>query len=491
MDFEVVIGLEVHAQLLTRTKIFCSCATTFGNEPNANTCPVCTGLPGALPVLNRQVVEYAIKAGLATNCRIAAKSVFARKNYFYPDLPKGYQISQYDLPICEAGFLDIMVYGEQKRIGITRIHMEEDAGKLVHPDDYSAVSYVDYNRACVPLLEIVSEPDMRSSDEAVAYLKGMRDILMYLEICDGNMEEGSFRCDANVSIRPFGQDELGIRAELKNMNSFRNVHRAIEYEIGRQQGILKQGGQVVQETRLWDAEKNISRPMRGKEEAHDYRYFPDPDLLPVQVDQLWIAAVRETLPELPQDKRARFMAEYGLPAADADILTGSRVLADYFETTVAKAGNVKMVSNWMLSELLRHLNDDKRTIESCPVSPDGLASLLKLIEAGTISGKIAKKVFSIMYAGKNNDAAGIVKAQGLVQIDDSEALREIIKQVLTVHPEEVEKFQQGKTKIFGFLVGQVMRQTRGKANPGLVNDLLRRELADKTAKNQPPSASGS
>ncbi len=477
MDYEVVIGLEVHAQLLTKTKIFCSCSTTFGNEPNANTCPVCTGLPGALPVLNRQVVEYAIKAGLATNCHIAEKSVFARKNYFYPDLPKGYQISQYDLPICETGFLDIMVDGEQKRIAITRIHMEEDAGKLVHPDDYSGVSYVDYNRACVPLLEIVSEPDMRSSAEAVAYLKGLRNILMYLEICDGNMEEGSFRCDANVSIRPFDQEELGIRAELKNMNSFRNIQRAIDYEVERQRDILEQGGQVVQETRLWDADKSISRSMRGKEEAHDYRYFPDPDLLPVLIDQPWIAVVRETLPELPQAKRSRFMAEYGLPPSDADILTGSRQLADYFEATVAKVANAKMVSNWMLSELLRHLNDDKRTIETCPVSPDGLASLLKLIEAGTISGTIAKQVFSTMYAGKNNDAVEIVKDQGLVQIDDRQALQDIIQQVLATHPEEVEKFQQGKTKVFGFLVGQVMRQTRGKANPGLVNELLRQKLA--------------
>ena len=478
MNFEVVIGLEVHAQLLTRTKIFCSCATTFGNEPNANTCPVCTGLPGALPVLNRRVVEYAIRAGLATNCRIAEKSVFARKNYFYPDLPKGYQISQYDLPICEDGFLDILVNGEQKRIGITRIHMEEDAGKLVHPDDYSGVSYVDYNRACVPLLEIVSEPDMRSSAEAVAYLKGLRDILMYLEICDGNMEEGSFRCDANVSIRPFGQEKFGIRAELKNMNSFRNVQRAIDYEVERQREILEQGGQVIQETRLWDAEQNISRSMRSKEEAHDYRYFPDPDLLPVMVEPSWIEEVRKSLPELPQTKRERFMAEYGLPAADADILTGSRPLADYFEAAAAAAGNARMVSNWMLSELLRRLNDDKGNIESCPVSPAGLAGLLKLIESGTISGKIAKQVFAVMYAEHSDDAAGIVKAKGLVQIDDRQALEEVVSKVLAAHPDEVEKFRQGKTKVFGFLVGQVMRETRGKANPGLVNELLRRELED-------------
>ncbi len=476
MNFEVVIGLEVHAQLLTKTKIFCSCSTTFGDEPNANTCPVCTGLPGALPVLNRRVVEYAIRAGLATNCRIAERSVFARKNYFYPDLPKGYQISQYDLPICEDGFLDIFVDGEQKRIGITRIHMEEDAGKLVHPDDYSGVSYVDYNRACVPLLEIVSEPDMRSSAEAVAYLKGLRDILMYLEICDGNMEEGSFRCDANVSIRPFGQEEFGIRAELKNMNSFRNVQRAIDYEVERQREILEQGGRVIQETRLWDADQNISRSMRGKEEAHDYRYFPDPDLLPVVVEPSWIEAVRKSLPELPQAKRDRFMAEYGLPAADADILIGSRPLADYFEAAAAAAGNAKMVSNWILSELLRRLNDDKGSIESCPVSPAGLAGLLKLIENGTISGKIAKQVFAAMYAEGNDDAAGIVKARGLVQIDDRQALEEIVRRVLAAHPDEVEKFRQGKTKVFGFLVGQVMRETRGKANPGLVNELLRREL---------------
>ncbi|MBW1644740.1 MAG: Asp-tRNA(Asn)/Glu-tRNA(Gln) amidotransferase subunit GatB [Deltaproteobacteria bacterium] len=476
MDFEIVIGLEVHAQLRTRTKIFCSCSTTFGDQPNSNTCPVCTGLPGALPVLNRQVVEFALRAGLATNCRINSTSVFARKNYFYPDLPKGYQISQYDLPICEHGYLEVVVDGEEKRIGITRIHMEEDAGKLVHPENMPGISYVDFNRACVPLLEIVSEPDMRSSGEAVAYLKALRDILVYLEICDGNMEEGSFRCDANVSLRPYGQREFGTRSELKNMNSFRNVQRAIDYEVRRQREILLEGGQVVQETRLWDADREITVSMRGKEEAHDYRYFPDPDLLPVEVPAAWIEKVRRQLPELPREKRERFIAAYGLPASDAEILTDSRAMADFFERTVELGGEPKMASNWMVSELLRYLNDDRISIAACPVTPEGLAALLKLMTAGTVSGKLAKQVLAIMYRERDNDPAAIVKARGLVQIDDQEELAKIVREVLAAHPGEVEKYKGGKTKVFGFLVGQVMRRTRGKANPGLVNDLLRRQL---------------
>ncbi|MBN2331936.1 MAG: Asp-tRNA(Asn)/Glu-tRNA(Gln) amidotransferase subunit GatB [Deltaproteobacteria bacterium] len=477
MDFEVVIGLEVHAQLRTKTKIFCSCATSFGDEPNANTCPVCTGLPGALPVLNRRVVEYAVKAGLATNCQIVNDSVFARKNYFYPDLPKGYQISQFDRPICLGGYLDIKVAGqEQKRIGITRIHMEEDAGKLVHPEHLYGVSYVDYNRACVPLLEIVSEPDMRSSAEAVAYLRALRDILVYLEICDGNMEEGSFRCDANVSIRPFGQQEFGTRAELKNMNSFRNVQRAIEYEVERQRKVIAGGGQVVQETRLWDVEKAMTISMRGKEEAHDYRYFPDPDLLPVQIPAEWISDLGASLPELPQAKKTRFISTYELAEVDAEGLTSSRALADFFEEAVKRFANPKMVSNWVMSELLRYLNDEKTSIDACPVTPAGLAALLAMIEAGTISGKIAKKVFATMYRERQNDPAAIVAAQGLVQIDDTSALAEVVRQVLAANPAEVEKYYGGKQKVFGFLVGQVMRQTRGQANPGLVNELLQQQL---------------
>ena len=474
-EYEAVIGMEVHAQLLTKSKLFCGCSTDFGAEPNTQVCPVCLGFPGTLPVLNAQAVDFVVRTGLAMHCTIDEESIFARKNYYYPDLPKAYQISQYETPLCREGWLEIEVGGKTKRIRITRIHLEEDTGKTYHTG--GDASLVDYNRCGVPLMEIVSEPDLRSAEEARAYLVKLRQIVRYLGVCDGNMEEGSFRCDANVSIRPFGQEELGIRAELKNMNSFRNVQRAIDYEVERQRDILEQGGKVVQETRLWDADKSISRSMRGKEEAHDYRYFPDPDLLPVLIDEPWIDAVRETLPELPQAKRSRFMAEYGVPPSDADVLTGSRQLADYFEATVAKVANAKMVSNWMLTELLRHLNDDKRSIETCPVSPDGLASLLKLIEAGTISGTIAKKVFSTMYAGKNNDAAGIVKNQGLVQIDDRQALQDIIQQILAAHPEEVEKFKQGKTKVFGFLVGQVMRQTRGKANPGLVNEMLRQQLA--------------
>ncbi|MBN2231872.1 MAG: Asp-tRNA(Asn)/Glu-tRNA(Gln) amidotransferase subunit GatB [Deltaproteobacteria bacterium] len=477
MDYEVVIGLEVHAQMRTATKIFCSCSTSFGDEPNRNTCPVCTGQPGALPVLNRRVVEFAIRAGLATGCRINSGNVFARKNYFYPDLPKGYQISQYELPVCEHGHLDIDAgEGETRRVGITRIHMEEDAGKLVHPDDRSGVSYVDYNRACVPLLEIVSEPDMRSAAEAVAYLKALRDIVMYLGICDGNMEEGSFRCDANVSIRPRGQEAFGTRTELKNMNSFRNVQRAVEFEVERQIDVVESGGAVVQETRLWDVDKGITVTMRGKEEAHDYRYFPDPDLLPVVIDDAWIDAVRRSLPELPRARCGRFMATYGLAADAAGILTGSRALADYYEAAVERFSRPVPVANWMISELLRHLNDDNIGIEDCPVTPDGLGSLLKLVDDGTISGKIAKKIFAAMYRERRNDPGAMVEARGLRQLADGGELEGIVDTVLAEHPAEADSYRGGNRKVFGFLVGQVMRRTKGTANPGMANDILRARL---------------
>jgi aspartyl-tRNA(Asn)/glutamyl-tRNA(Gln) amidotransferase subunit B len=477
MDYEVVIGLEVHAQMRTATKVFCSCSTAFGDEPNRNTCPVCTGQPGALPVLNRRVVDFAIRAGLATGCCINNDSVFARKNYFYPDLPKGYQISQYERPICEHGHLDIDVgEGKVKRIGITRIHMEEDAGKLVHPDDRAGVSYVDYNRACVPLLEIVSEPDLRSAAEAVAYLRALRDIVMYLEICDGNMEEGSFRCDANVSIRPWGQESLGTRTELKNMNSFRNVQRAIDYEVERQIDVLESGGTVVQETRLWNVDKGITMSMRGKEEAHDYRYFPDPDLLPVAVDDAWIETVRQSLPELPRARYRRFMAAYGLAADAAGILTGTRALADYYEATVKLFPRPLPVANWVISELLRYLNDDNIGIETCPVTPQGLAALLQLMADGTISGKIAKKIFAAMYHERRNDPEAMVAAQGLRQLADSGELEGIVDAVLADHPDEIESYRGGNRKVFGFLVGQVMRRTKGTANPGMVNEILRRRL---------------
>jgi aspartyl-tRNA(Asn)/glutamyl-tRNA(Gln) amidotransferase subunit B len=477
MKYQVVIGLEVHVQLLTNTKIFCGCSTRFGSEPNTQTCPVCLGLPGALPVLNKKVVEYAIRAGLATNCSIAPRSIFARKNYFYPDLPKGYQISQYELPICADGHLDIQVDGETKRIGITRIHMEEDAGKLVHLETMEAgeKSYVDLNRACTPLLEVVSEPDLRSSDEAVAYLKQLHQIVVYLGICDGNMEEGSFRCDANVSLMPVGATEFGTRAELKNINSFRFVKQAIEYEIERQAELLDDGGTVVQETRLFDPATGTTRSMRSKEEAHDYRYFPDPDLVPLVVSQDWIADIRSTLPELPDAKRIRYTAELGLPEYDAEVLSSSRDIADYFDACVALYPQAKPISNWVMGELLRALKEDNREIADCPVTPRLLTEMLKLVEKGTISGKIAKTVFDEMYkSGK--EPARIVEEKGLVQVSDSGAIEKIIDEVLAANPDNVAEYRGGKDKLFGFFVGQVMKASKGKANPALVNELLLKKL---------------
>ncbi len=468
--FEPVIGLEVHAQLLTESKIFCGCSTLFGAPPNAHTCPVCLGMPGTLPVLNRKVVDFAIKMALATHCGVASLSRFARKNYFYPDLPKGYQISQYDLPLAEHGRVDINLNGQTKRIGVTRIHMEEDAGKLIH-DEQAPVSYVDYNRTGVPLIEIVSEPDMRSPDEAVEYLKVLRDILRYLDICDGNMEEGSFRCDANVSLRPEGREAFGTRTELKNMNSFRHVQKALEYEIRRQSALLLDGDAVVQETRLWDAVKGITVSMRGKEEAHDYRYFPDPDLVPLVIDRQWVEDVRRGLPELPEAKRQRFVEEYGLPEYDAGVLTAAKNLARYFEECVRLYNKPKVVSNWIMSELMRELKRDEQEIEQCPVTPNHLARMLMMMDEGTISGKIAKTVFDKMYAtGKDPDV--IVKEGGLVQVSDQDEIRNTIEAVLAANPEQVANYRQGKDKLFGFFVGQVMKATKGKANPKLVNDLL-------------------
>lgn len=472
--YETVIGLEVHAHLRTQTKIFCGCSTRFGDEPNANVCPVCSGMPGVLPVLNAKVVEFAAKAGLATHCRINPVSVFARKNYFYPDLPKGYQISQYEQPICEHGHIDIAVDGEEKRIGITRIHMEEDAGKNIH-SAADNLSYVDLNRACVPLIEIVSEPDMRSPEEAVAYLKALRSILIYLDVCDGNMEEGSFRCDANVSLRPVGQAAFGTRTELKNLNSFRHVQKALEYEVERQADILDDGLTVTQETRLYDAAKNCTASMRGKEEAHDYRYFPDPDLVPLVLDAADIERWNGELPELPQARRDRFVAQYGLSDYDSDVLTTERDLAEYFEQAVAAGADPKKAANWMQSELLRECNQAGQGPLACMLTPAALAGLIRLIDEGAISGKIAKQIFPDLFA-TGADPAAYVQEKGLVQISDTSALEEAVDGVLAANPAEVEAYRGGKTKLMGFFVGQIMKATKGQANPALVNELLRKKL---------------
>jgi aspartyl-tRNA(Asn)/glutamyl-tRNA(Gln) amidotransferase subunit B len=474
MEFEPVIGLEVHAQLKTKTKIFCACSTSFGAPPNSHTCPVCLGMPGVLPVLNKKVVDYTLRMALATNCTITRESRFARKNYFYPDLPKGYQISQYELPIAEHGFIDIEINGGLQRIGITRIHMEEDAGKLGHDPD-RPVSMVDFNRTGVPLMEIVSEPDMRSADQAGTYLRQLRSIVRYLAICDGNLEEGSFRCDANVSIRPRGQEKLGTRTELKNLNSFKHVEKAILYEISRQKEALLDGGQIVQETRLWDPAKNKTSSMRGKEEAHDYRYFPDPDLLPLVIDSDWIQSVEKSLPELPDQRKQRFMKEFDLPSYDAGLLTSDRELADYFEACVRRFPHPKPVSNWVMGSLLGLLNAQDKTIAESPVSPQDLAQLLALIEEGVISGKIAKTVFDDM-AQTGQPAKQIVEEKGLVQITDTDAIDHVVADIISNNPKEVEAYKKGRTKLLGFFVGQVMKKTRGKANPKLVNELLKKKL---------------
>ena len=476
MAFEAVIGLEVHAQLKTKTKIFCGCSTKFGAPPNTHVCPVCLGMPGVLPVLNRKVVEYAVLMALATGCRIAPESRFARKNYFYPDLPKGYQISQYELPIAEAGHLNITLSdGTVKRVGITRIHMEEDAGKSTHDPD-RPVSFVDYNRTGVPLLEIVSEPDMNSPEEAGAYLRRLRAILRYLDISDGNMEEGSFRCDANISIREKGAGVLGTRTELKNLNSFRFVEKALAYEIQRQTHALADGEAIVQETLLWDEAGNRTISMRGKEEAHDYRYFPDPDLVPLVVDEAMVEGLQKRLPELPDRKKKRFAEQYNLPDYDAEILTGSREMADYFESCAACVKNPKTASNWIMGELTALLNAEGKTIEDAPVSAENLSSLIGLIEEGVISGKIAKTVFAEM-AETGNAPKAIVEARGLVQVSDASEIEPVIDRILSANPGEVEKYRGGNKKVMGFFVGQVMKETGGKANPKLVNELLQKKLS--------------
>ncbi len=476
MKYESVIGLEVHAQLLTESKLFCSCSTKFGSGPNTQVCPVCLGLPGVLPVLNRRAVEYAVKMALAVNCRVNAKSVFARKNYFYPDLPKGYQISQYTEPLAEHGYLDIDTNGG-KRIGITRIHMEEDAGKLLHGEgaEDAGYSFVDLNRAGVPLIEIVSEPDMRSADEAQAYLKSLRDILVYLEICSGNMEEGSFRCDANVSIRLVGAEKLGTKAELKNMNSFKFVKEAIEYEIERQIDVLESGGKVVQETRLFDSAKGITASMRSKEEAHDYRYFPDPDLLPLVVSAGLIEEQRTTLPELPEAKRVRFIKDYGIPAYDAGVLTASKDLANYYEEVVKATNEPKVSSNWVMGELLRLLKEDGRDVKDCAVAPASIAELIEMIKKGEISGKMAKEVFEAMYkTGK--PPKEIVKSKGMAQISNEDELSRIIDEVIAGNPDNFARYKAGRVQLFGFFVGETMKATKGQANPQVINKLLKEKL---------------
>ena len=480
MNYEPVIGLEVHAQLLTASKIFCGCSTRFGAEPNHHTCPVCMGFPGVLPVLNKKVVEFAVRAGLATHSEIVGTSRFARKNYFYPDLPKGYQISQYELPVCERGYLEIDAADGRKKIRLTRIHMEEDAGKSIH-DVRGDYSLVDLNRAGVPLLEIVSEPDLQSAEEAGSYLRTLRTILQYLEVCDGNMEEGSFRCDANVSVRPAGARELGTKVEIKNLNSFKAVEKAIVSEIKRQTETLSEGGKLVQETRLWDAEREVTRSMRSKEFAHDYRYFPDPDLLPLVVDEKWIAEIRASMPELPREREERFVAAYGLPRYDAQVLTGRKDVADYFEAAVKLHANPKAIGNWVMGDLFRVIKerrlDDALCITEWPVAAAHLASMVKMIDEGKISGKIAKGLFTDMLAS-GAPPEQIVREKGLEQVSDSGQIESAVDQVLAANAKVVSDFRSGNEKVFGFLVGQVMKATQGKASPQIVNEMLRKKLAN-------------
>jgi aspartyl-tRNA(Asn)/glutamyl-tRNA(Gln) amidotransferase subunit B len=474
VEFEPVIGLEVHAQLRTETKIFCGCSTRFGAAPNTQTCPVCAGLPGALPVPNARAVEFAVRMGIATGCTIRSPSVWARKNYFYPDLPKGYQISQFDLPLCSGGRLEIDTGDGPRRIRIHRIHMEEDAGKNLHDQDPQA-SLVDLNRSGVPLIEIVSEPDMRTAREAWAYLTKLRQIVVYLEICDGNMEEGSLRCDANVSLRRRGDTAFGTKAEIKNLNSFKGVEAAIEYEIERQAGRLRAGERIVQETRLWDAQKGETRAMRSKEEAHDYRYFPEPDLVPLVLDGEWLEAIRQALPELPDAKRARFEQAYALPAYDAGVMTATRALADYYEAVVAAGAEPKLASNWVMTEVLALVKERGLEVEAAPITAPALAGLVRLVADGTLSGKMAKDVFAAMVES-GESAAAVVARLGLQQIRDPDALAAIIDAVLAASAGQVAKYRAGKTNLLGFFVGQVMQRTRGQASPGEVNRLLLERL---------------
>ena len=476
--YEPVIGLEVHVQLLTNSKIFCGCSTRFGDAPNSNTCPVCLGLPGTLPVLNKRVVEMATLASLALNCEVHEHSRFARKNYFYPDLPKGYQISQYELPLATGGRIEVELDGAKKRIGITRLHLEEDAAKNLHEgfSESATKAYVDYNRCGTPLCEIVSEPDMRAPEEAYAYLTTLRQILLYTGVSDCNMEEGSLRCDANVSVRLRGSREFGTKVEVKNLNSFRFLQKALEYEIERHIGVLESGGRILQETRLWNQSANRTDSMRSKEKAHDYRYFPEPDLLPVHVSAAWREEIRRNLPELPEAKRSRFVSAYGITPYDAEVLTGTQALANYFEAAAKAGASPKNTANWMQTELLRRLNDSGKEIDASPVSPAALAELLKLVESGQITGAVGKKVFATMFES-GRGAGEIVAAEGLAQISDTSAIEQAARDVIAKNPENVAKYKSGNEGVFKFFVGQVMRATRGQANPQAVNDILQRLLS--------------
>jgi aspartyl-tRNA(Asn)/glutamyl-tRNA(Gln) amidotransferase subunit B len=480
--YESVIGLEVHAQMLTQSKAFCACSTQFGREPNHNVCPICLGMPGTLPVLNKKLVEFIILMGLATNCSIRPYSVFARKNYFYPDLPKGYQISQYEQPLCENGYIEIersdTGEGGSKRIGIARIHMEEDAGKSIHDQDPDTL--IDINRSGVPLIEIVSEPDIGSAEEAYLYLSMIKKIVTYLGICDGNMEEGSLRCDANVSVRIKGETQFGTKTEVKNLNSFRYVEKALNYEINRQIDILESGERVVQETLLWDADNAEVIPMRSKEEAHDYRYFPDPDLVPVTVNEPWIESIRRRLPELPAERRDRFMKEYKLPKYDADVLTSTRDLADYFEASLRSlkengTKGAKTVSNWVMGDVLRAANERHIGMDEFPIPPSSIAELIDLINDGTISGKIAKDVFEYMLI-ESKAPGEIVREKELIQISDREEIEQLVRKIIGEYPDQVDDYRKGKVKVLGFFVGKIMGATRGKANPHIVNDLVKKLL---------------
>ncbi|MBN1350650.1 Asp-tRNA(Asn)/Glu-tRNA(Gln) amidotransferase subunit GatB [candidate division KSB1 bacterium] len=477
MDYEAVIGLEVHAQLLTDSKAFCKCSARFGGEQNQQVCPICMGMPGVLPVMNAKAVDFAIKMGIATNCEISARSIMARKNYFYPDLPKGYQISQYEEPLCKNGFVEIKIDDQMKKIRLNRIHLEEDAGKSIHAEEYvdANETLIDLNRCGVPLVEIVSEPDISSPREAYLYLSHLRQILQYLEICDGNLEEGSLRCDANVSIKPVGTKKLGVSTELKNMNSFHGIEKALEFEINRQKKIVAAGGNVQKQTLLWDAANGIAAPMRSKELAHDYRYFPDPDLVPIDVDQNWIDRIKARMPELPSARKARLINQYNLPDYAADVLTGSKTFADFFEECLTHISNAKLVSNLMLGAMLRVLNEKKIDFNRMPVQPKNFAQLVELIINNTINESIAKTVFEKMV-DSGQPAAAIVQESGLSQVSDNAHIEALICDILETNPAELKKYRAGKTKLFGFFMGQVMKASRGKANPKIVEDILKRKL---------------